>query len=114
MGKMRKRLVELLEPRGAATELAKYLNVHPNTVGGWKSGLSDGYKKYLPQIATFYDVSLDWLSGISDAKDVYKKAHPQNEDRINTLLFNSIKDLNPADTLSVLAFVEDLKSKRKG
>ncbi len=110
---MHKRLLELLEPRGVATELAKYLNVHPNTVGGWKSTLSNGYKKFLPQIAEFFDVSLEWLSGRSDDRNEHKKTHPQNEDELDALLFNSLKGLTPAETLQVLAFVEGLKSNRK-
>lgn len=111
---MHKRLVELLEQRGAATDLAKYLGVHPNTVGGWKSTLSKGYNKYLPQIAEYFDVSLEWLSGRSDDRNEHKKAHPQNEDELNALLVNSLKELSPAEVLSALAFVEKIKSNRKG
>lgn len=76
---MHKRLVELLTPKGSIKQLADYLTEHgdkksPNTVGGWKSGLSENYKKYLPQIADCFDVNIDWLSGKSNDKNGHKKS----------------------------------------
>lgn len=78
---MHKRLVELLTPKGSIKQLSDYLIEHgekkaPNTVGGWKSGISENYKKYLPQIADCFDVNIEWLSGKSNDKNGHKKIAP--------------------------------------
>ncbi len=44
-------------------ELTNYLGVTKNTFSNWKSGRTQSYMKYLPQIAEFLGVSVDSLSG---------------------------------------------------
>ena len=42
-------------------QLTDYLGVTKNTFSNWKSGRNSSYKKYLPQIAEFLGVSVDYL-----------------------------------------------------
>jgi len=67
---MLRRILELLgDKHGAAKKLADYLGVAGNTITNWKHGASKSYPKYAPQIAEYFGVSLDWLSGLSDQKE---------------------------------------------
>ncbi|MFR1050954.1 MAG: helix-turn-helix domain-containing protein [Lachnospirales bacterium] len=64
------RLKELIgDKHGANKELADCLGITGNNITNWKAGRSDAYMKYLPQIADYYNVSLDWLSGRSEQKE---------------------------------------------
>lgn len=57
---------------GSKKELADAIGIPANLITDWKAGRNKSYPKYLPQIAGYYGVSLDWLSGLSDEKE-YKK-----------------------------------------
>ena len=54
---------------GSAQKLVKAIGASKNAVTEWKSGRSCSYTKYAPQIADYYGVSLDWLSGLTDEKE---------------------------------------------
>lgn len=43
--------------------LMEHLNVSPNLFTEWKAGRNKSYKKYLPQIAEYFGVSVDYLLG---------------------------------------------------
>jgi transcriptional regulator with XRE-family HTH domain len=67
---MLERVSELIGPKhGATKELAEAIGVSANLITDWKSGLAKSYTKYAPQIAEYYGVSLDWLSGLTDEKE---------------------------------------------
>ena len=90
MDTIHKRFTELTEPRGENKKLGEYLGVHPNTVCGWRKGLSKNFHKYIPQIAKYYDVNVAWLSGLSDDKYGHKKSalavSDEDEDTINEIV----------------------------
>lgn len=68
---MLQRTLDLIGNRhGAGQELVQALGLSKNTVTEWKSGRSKSYTKYAAQIATYYGVSLDWLSGASEEKEI--------------------------------------------
>ena len=46
--------------------LTDYLGLTKNTYTNWKSGNNESYLKYLPQIAEFFNVSVDYLLGNTD------------------------------------------------
>ncbi len=46
-------------------ELANYLNVTQQTVTNWKIGVSESYKKRLPEIAVFLNTTVEELTGIT-------------------------------------------------
>lgn len=73
---MLQRILELVGTKhGAGKELCDALGVKSNTVTEWKKGRMKSYTKYAPQIADYYGVSLDWLSGLTDDK-LSKKETP--------------------------------------
>ena len=39
------------------------LNLDKSAISEWVHGTHKSYMKYLPQIAEYFDVSLDWLAG---------------------------------------------------
>ena len=70
---MLKRIAELVgKKHGAKKSLAAYLMISPAVVTDWFSGRNKSYPKYAAQIAEYYGVSLDYLSGISDYKERFK------------------------------------------
>ena len=82
---MLKRILELIgEVHGANKKLADFLGLAPNTVTEWKAGRAKSYTKYAPQIAEYYGVSLDWLSGLSDERGT--KKGPANNDEANAIM----------------------------
>lgn len=50
-------------------DLCDYLNISGNNFTDWKSGKSSSYKKYLPEIAEYLGVSVDYLIGNTDTKE---------------------------------------------
>lgn len=62
-------LLSVGKKHGAKKELCDYLGLKANAVTEWEKGRNRGYTKYLPQIADYYGVSLDWLSGRSEQKE---------------------------------------------
>lgn len=51
-------------------ELTNYLGVPKATYTGWKSGRTKSYTKYLPQIADFFGVRVDYLLGKASNEDL--------------------------------------------
>lgn len=77
---MHERVLSLIgTKRGSGQELVKALGLSKNTVTEWKSGRSKSYTKYAPQIAAYYGVSLDWLSGATDDKEQKNAPTPKSE-----------------------------------
>lgn len=77
------KIIELIGAKhGSAQELVRAIGCPKNAVTDWKAGRSRSYKEYAPQIAAFYGVSLDWLSGLTDEKEI-KKASPDEPARPN-------------------------------
>ena len=53
----------LAESSKTQKELCEYLGVKKQAFTDWKNGKSTSYLKYLPQIAEFFGVSVDYLLG---------------------------------------------------
>lgn len=97
------RIILLLQGR-EQRELTEYLGLKNVAFSEWKSGKSKSYRKYLIEIADFFDVSLDYL--------VYGKESPNViSDDVKELLsyYNSLSDIDrgkligKAETLAELA-----------
>lgn len=64
------RISELLADKGLTQKsLTDALQLKRGTFTAWKSGVNESYKKYLPQIAEFFNVSVDYLLGKTDQKN---------------------------------------------
>lgn len=59
----------LKEQKKSQKDLTDYLGLKKNAFTNWKSGHTSSYTKYLPQIAEFLDVSVDYLVGKTDKKN---------------------------------------------
>ena len=85
---MLQRILELVgNKQGSIKELADAINISGNSITNWKNGHSASYSKYAPQIAEYYGVSLDWLSGNSDTKEQKETAVPNQDDGAKELIF---------------------------
>lgn len=105
------RILELIgERHGSIKELASVLNIAPNSITNWKNGHSKSYTKYLPQIAAYYDVSLDWLTGLSDIKN---PPAVSDEGKLNEELVNLLCQLNPEELKLVDSYVKLILSAHK-
>ena len=54
-------IAELNKQHKKQKELTDYLDLQKNSFTEWKGGRSKSYMKYLPQIADFFGVSVDYL-----------------------------------------------------
>ena len=50
-------------------DLCDYLGLEKGTFSAWNGNRSQSYKKYIPQIADFFNVSTDYLLGKTDEKN---------------------------------------------
>ena len=58
------KIIELLAAQNRQQkELTDYLGVEKSTFSAWKNGKSASYKKYLPEIARFFSITVDELVG---------------------------------------------------
>ena len=55
--------VLLREKKKTQKELCNHLGLKQQAFTNWKSGNNDSYKKYLPQIADYFGVSVGYLLG---------------------------------------------------
>ena len=62
-------LATMQEKKISQKELCEHLSIGKQAFTDWKSGKSESYKKYLPQIADFLGVSVDYLLGKTDKKE---------------------------------------------
>lgn len=64
------KIFEIMARQGkTGKDLAVYLNVTQQTVTNWKIGVSESYKKRLPEIAVFLNTTVEELAGISSTAE---------------------------------------------
>lgn len=103
-------------------ELAKLLNVSQPTITRWENGLQEPSKKNVKKLASYFNVSSDYLLGLTDEREPYKKPMKfeealkilentkRNDDIIK--ITNSIKNLSD-DQLHALAMIADSFTKKQ-
>ncbi|WP_071431825.1 helix-turn-helix domain-containing protein [Angelakisella massiliensis] len=65
-----KKIVNCIGPKhGAKKELAEHLGIHPNVITNWLNGRNKSYKRYLPEIARYFNVPLEYLSENPEDKE---------------------------------------------
>lgn len=60
-------------------ELAKYLNVHKGTVSNWENNKRSPDKEMLSKIASYFNVTTDYLLCRTDDKNTINKVEPAKE-----------------------------------
>ena len=56
-------------------DIADFLKLRAQVVTDWRAGRSRSYEKYLPQIASFFDVTMEYLIGETEKNGT---AHPDD------------------------------------
>lgn len=103
------RLKELREQRRLKQEdLALYLNTSQSTVSAYEVGDRTPDIKTIIKIADFFNVSIDYLVGLSDIKQVIKSSD-LTSDELDIL--RTYKQLSFIDKEKVKAYIEGLQSK---
>lgn len=80
---LNKILSELKAKKKTQKELCLFLGIKQSVFSDWKSGRNSSYTKYLPKIAEFLDVSVDYLLGRTDDPNPPK---PRLPDELQALL----------------------------
>ena len=114
MDKVLERIVKCIGPRhGAKKELAEYLNIHPNVITNWLNGRNKSYRKYLPQIAYYYNTSVDYLQFGNERKEE-STADSSELDKelkgIDFALYGEVKELTDGQKQEVLDFIRFKKA----
>jgi transcriptional regulator with XRE-family HTH domain len=82
------RLRLLREGRGLTRgQLAEQTGIPKNTYGNWETGKNEPSIVMAQSVADFFGVSLDWLCGRTDDRDVAKASELRTEnERLRSLL----------------------------
>ncbi len=100
MSVMLSRIFDLIGTKhGASKELADHLGIKASLITDWKSGRIKSYPKYASQIAAYYGVSLDWLSGATDDKEQKNTPTPKSEGSETRLKIEALLDEMSDDQL---------------
>lgn len=109
------KISKLLKEQGKKQkDLTDFLGLSGQAVTNWKNGNSNSYKKYLPQIAEFLGVGVDYL--ISNEESQKKKdilADAILNMRTNPNLFKLVMKLQHLSDEQLL-FVDSVVSSLKG
>lgn len=91
------------------TDFTKDLGFSSSAVfGHWISGRNTSYLKYIHAIASYLDVSVEYLKGETDIK----KPPTENGERFDEL-YSMVEGLNETEITMLKAFVAGLKANRK-
>ena len=102
------KILELLkENNKKQKDLCDYLNISGNVFTDWKAGRCFSYNKYLPRIAAYFNVSVDYLAGNTDKKE---KPLPEQglSENMKTIveLYDKLSPENQALALQMLSLLE--------
>lgn len=111
MDEVLKRIIDLIGPKhGASKLLADHLGIHPNVITNWKNGRNKSYRGYLPQIANYFGVSVDYLLGNEEKTP----AEPDvTFDDFTYAMHNESKELSDADKEMLLEMARMMKERIK-
>jgi transcriptional regulator with XRE-family HTH domain len=101
--------------------LAKLLNVSQPTITRWENGLQEPSKKNVKKLASYFNVSSDYLLGLTDEREPYKKPmkfeealkileNTKRNDDIFTITDN-IKNLSDEQLHTIATIVESFTKK---
>lgn len=113
---------ELKTQKRTQKELCEYLGINKTAFSEWKNGKSSSYKKYLPQIADFFNVSVDYLLEKTEIKTpVTDESDELNEylEELKTrpemrMLFSLAKGATKEDVEKAVTIIEALRKTENG
>ena len=80
-----------------------------NLVSDWLKGRSESYKNYIYEVSAKYGVTVEWLKGETDEKNL---PVPEDERILNEELISRLVSLTPEEMQKVDAFVQGLLANR--
>lgn len=77
----KERILPLFQSSGIPdAELERKIGIKPKKINDWNAGRTKSYEKYIPQIASYFHVSADYLLGkTDDPRPVGQKEAPTPE-----------------------------------
>lgn len=132
------RIIYLLEQSGhTQSELTEFLGIKKSAFTDWKAGKSKSYIKYAPQIASYFDVSVDSLFGkdtlfkaktktpavtVYDEHDNIIRLDNETLELIDSLrtrpemkmMFSMSKNATKEDIIKAVKIIEALKDESEG
>ena len=86
-------------------DLSNYLGISQQALSKWENEKTEPDNESLVKIANYFNVSIDYLLGNSESKQIEK---PYDND-LEKVLFSKAKDLSDSDKKAVLGIIEALK-----
>lgn len=108
--------IELERQNKSQKDLCEYLGMTKNTYTNWKAGKSSSYKKYLPEIAEYLNVSIDYLLGKEDHE---QKKVPDLKANNSTLseqeqtIIKIFREATEEDRLEMIASIINIKNNQQ-
>jgi transcriptional regulator with XRE-family HTH domain len=93
------------------TDLEKEIGIPRSTIYDWRNGRSKSYKNYTNQIATYFNVSLDWLAG-KEQKNKPATLSDELQEKLKPL-YEITKDLTDEERASLVEYAELLALKHR-
>lgn len=91
------------------SELGKFIGVSQTTVTAWENGRAEPSSSYVAKLATFFNVSTDYLLGRNPKENDLKTA-----DKNVQLIAAHIDDgTTPEEMNDILTYIDFIKSKRE-
>ena len=98
----------LKEKKKTQKELCEYVGISKNAYTNWKSGHMKSYERYLPKIAEFLGVSVDYLLGNTD-----KKESPSDISEDDKMVLQAFKSLTAEQQESLLSLMRSMVEGRE-
>lgn len=115
------RLKNLREGRHLTqAQFAEDMNVSQQAVGKWERDLASPNDEMLKKIATYFNVTIDYLLGYDDSPRYYTDpetaalAQELKDNPGGRVLFDAGKGLKPESVKEVVKFIEYQKAKESG
>ena len=115
------RLKNLREGRRLTqAQFAEDMNVSQQAVGKWERDLASPNDEMLKKIATYFNVTIDYLLGYDDSPRYYTDpetaalAQELKDNPGGRVLFDAGKGLKPESVKEVVKFIEYQKAKESG
>lgn len=110
------RLKQLREAAGLSqAALAEILGVAQSTVGMWENGKNNPTRAKLIQLANTFNVSTDYLIGLTDEAAIKKAPDDggQRMDRIREQIVMALGQVDDHEAAMVYGYIQALKENRK-
>ena len=110
----------LKEQKKTQQELCQYIGVSKQAFTEWNGGRNTSYKKYLPQIAEFFGVSVDYLLGkqekpSAESEELIRKLLNTPSNKATVVMFGGdgpkVVEISPENVDAVRRMLEALDKK---